>query len=253
MSEQNELQLLGVMSKGYGIMPKMVALDDKLSIEAKAIYALLTSFSGAGNSAFPAIDTITHYLNISERRFLKYRKELIDNGYVTVNHRYVNGKRTSNVYILNMEILHCQNVSVENVSIENVSVDFDGSNNNNLNNNSINNNNSNLKKKKEKETNFDIAIKEYTTNEDLKITIYDFIKMRKAIKKPLTDKAFNLLLKELDKLASTESEKIEILNKSIVNCWRGVFPLKQGGQKTNGKNGSNENSSTFAGYDLEIN
>ena len=137
MEEKNEFQISGVMSKGYGIMPKMVALDQNLSIEAKAIYAFLTSFSGVGHGVFPSIETIIHYLKISENRFLKYRKELIENGYITIKKRYTEGKRTSNLYILNMEItpLHLQNECIENECIG-----FEGTNNNNINNNNINNN-----------------------------------------------------------------------------------------------------------------
>jgi len=147
MNEQielkNELQIIGVLSKGYGIMPKMVALDEKLSIESKAIYAFLTSFSGVGQGVFPSVDLILHYLKISEKRYYKYRKELIQNGYITVKPRYCDNKRISNVYILNMEkiVVSSQFECVQNESVQNESVQIVGTNNNNLNNNNLNNNN----------------------------------------------------------------------------------------------------------------
>jgi len=142
MSEQNEIQIVGVLSKGYGIMPKMVALDENLSIESKAIYAFLTSFSGVGQGVFPSVGTIIQYLKISEKRFYKYRKELIENGYITVNFRYVDRKRISNIYILHMEkVVPSQIVSEQIVSEQIVSEQIDGNNNNNINNNNINNNN----------------------------------------------------------------------------------------------------------------
>ena len=50
--------------------------------------------------------------------------------------------------------------------------------------------------------------------------------MRKQIKKPMTDRAKKLILSKLDKLATTEQDKIEILNNSIMNSWAGVFELK---------------------------
>ena len=143
MEDKNEFQISGVMSKGYGIMPKMVALDENLSIEAKAIYAFLTSFSGVGQGVFPSVETMTHYLKISENRFLKYRKELVNNGYITIQPRYTDGKRTSNLYILNMDnTLHLQNECVGNEGIGFKGIGFEGSNNNKLNNNKLNNNNS---------------------------------------------------------------------------------------------------------------
>jgi hypothetical protein len=43
----------------------------------------------------------------------------------------------------------------------------------------------------------------------------------------MTDRAKELLLSNLSKMASTEQEQIAILNQSIMNGWQGVFPLKQ--------------------------
>ncbi len=92
-----------------------------------------------------------------------------------------------------------------------------------------NTNNPNTKKsiKKKKTTGLDILIDSYTDNTELKETLRDFIKMRKSIKKPMTDKAMNLLTGKLDKLGSTDTEKIELLNQSILNSWCSVFPLKK--------------------------
>ena len=136
MDANNEIILEGVLTKGYGIMPKMIVLDKNLSIEAKAIYAFLTSFGGNGNAPFPSVETIIKYLSISENRFYKYRKELINNGYIEVKPRYDKNKRISNIYILNMQkIVYIQNKGIQNKDSQN-----GGSNNNNINNNNINNN-----------------------------------------------------------------------------------------------------------------
>ena len=55
----------------------------------------------------------------------------------------------------------------------------------------------------------------------------EFIKMRNKIKKPLTEKAKELILKKLNKLTDNENDKILILEQSIENSWQGVFPLKE--------------------------
>lgn len=56
----------------------------------------------------------------------------------------------------------------------------------------------------------------------------DFRKMRKAIKKPLTDEAEKLIIQKLKKLApDNESLQIEILEQSIMNSYQGVFPLNE--------------------------
>ena len=54
----------------------------------------------------------------------------------------------------------------------------------------------------------------------------DFKEMRKKIKKPMTEKAEEMLLTSLDKLSKDKLEQIAILNQSIFHCWQGVFPLK---------------------------
>jgi hypothetical protein len=81
---KDKLEVEGVNSNGYGIMPKTVMQDSRLTIEAKAIYAYIVSYAGAGNSAFPSLRKILTDLQISENRFYKHRKLLIDCNYITV-------------------------------------------------------------------------------------------------------------------------------------------------------------------------
>lgn len=57
-------------------------------------------------------------------------------------------------------------------------------------------------------------------------TLFEFIEMRKANKAPLTPNAAKLLTYELDKLGNDDYTKVKILEQSILNGWKGVFPLK---------------------------
>lgn len=79
---------------------------------------------------------------------------------------------------------------------------------------------------------------EYTENLDLRSSLFDFIDQRRAMKSPMTVKALQMLLKKLDGLASTDKEKIEILQESTINGWKSVYPLKKGSEK-NGRNDAN--------------
>ena len=54
----------------------------------------------------------------------------------------------------------------------------------------------------------------------------EFKEMRIFIKEPLTEFGEKRLLAQLNKMATTEEEKIEILAQSIIRNWRGIFPLK---------------------------
>lgn len=105
----------------------------------------------------------------------------------------------------------------------------------------------NIKSKGSKRNAYDKLIQEYTDNDKLKTAVYSFIEMRKSIKKPLTDYALKLTFGKLDKLADNDADKIKILNQSIVNCWQGVFELKNdGGGSLNGHN-RQDNQSDYAG------
>lgn len=84
-----------------------------------------------------------------------------------------------------------------------------------------------INKKKKKSTELDNLINSNFSNEELKNTVYEFIKMRKAIKKPLTTRGLELMINKLYKLTTNIDEQIEILNNSIMNNWQGIFPLKQ--------------------------
>lgn len=75
----------------------------------------------------------------------------------------------------------------------------------------------------------------YFPNDDLlNQTFHDFVDMRKKIKKPMTGRAIELAIKKLEVLStdpysgSMDNEiAIKILEQSIMNCWQGLFPLKE--------------------------
>lgn len=70
------------------------------------------------------------------------------------------------------------------------------------------------------------------TASPLDVAMKDFAEFRKKIRKPLTDKAKELTLAELEKLAPGDDKtKIAILNQSIQRGWQGVFPLSKGTPK----------------------
>lgn len=99
------------------------------------------------------------------------------------------------------------------------------------------NSNTEYIKKEKKKSNFDKTIENYTNSEELREAILEFIKFRKGIKSSLTDRALTLLLRNLDKFAKNDNEKIEIINQSILNGWKGIFPLKIDPKQNNLFNG----------------
>lgn len=126
MSEQNEIhgvQYEGILEKGYGLIPQLLMRDKTLSIEAKAIYAYLAAFAGTTQKAFPGVKLICGELNISENRYLKHRKQLLDKGYIEIQRKRLESGFSKNIYSLKQSVpVHLQNVGIGNEAIQNVGI-----------------------------------------------------------------------------------------------------------------------------------
>lgn len=139
MTQTNKLSFEkdSIFAEGYGTIAKKVMRDKRLSPEAKAIYSYICSFAGAGKSAFPGAELMMEELQMSEKRFYKHRKMLIDYRYITIIKNRNENRRDNNTYFISQ---HGSFERVQNESIQNESVQNEGANNNSLNNNSLNNN-----------------------------------------------------------------------------------------------------------------
>ena len=68
----------------------------------------------------------------------------------------------------------------------------------------------------------------FPNDEKLNSAFADYVDTRKKIKSPMTDKAVDLAISKLMKLSNGDNDTaIEILNNSIVNGWKGLYPLKE--------------------------
>jgi hypothetical protein len=78
----------------------------------------------------------------------------------------------------------------------------------------------------------------YPTDDLLNQAFTDYVKMRKELKKPMTERAVQLAMTKLETLSAGDNDKaIKILEQSIERSWAGLFELKdgkQGGNKTGG-------------------
>lgn len=89
----------------------------------------------------------------------------------------------------------------------------------------------NDKKEKEKKKSFADVFAENNFDEDLEKALKDFIDMRKALRKPMTTKALELLIRNLKKLTNLKAEQIAMVNQSIEHGWLTVYPLKSNEQR----------------------
>ncbi len=79
-------------------------------------------------------------------------------------------------------------------------------------------------------------IRNFTQNPKLITAINDFMEMRTKVRKPLTDRALELLLKKLSTMADTDEQKIALLEQSIEKSWLSVYPLEDGDKKPKKRN-----------------
>lgn len=90
--EGSRLRSRGIHQAGYGSIPQMVMNDDRLSIKAKAFYAYLASFAGAGDVAFPAQKDLLYHMDMSPVTYRKAMRALIACNYIEVTQRAENGR-----------------------------------------------------------------------------------------------------------------------------------------------------------------
>ena len=134
---------------GYGLVFKSILKRNDIDIEAKSLYAYLSSYAGSDTKAFPGVSLICHDLNISEKRFQKYRKQLEVAGVITIERKRTANGFSKNVYTINHKSsghsVPVGNLPERNLPERNLPNKNNSSkNNSSKNNNSINNSATNV-------------------------------------------------------------------------------------------------------------
>lgn len=212
--------------------------DEKLKANIKVLLLVLLTYENEDiGYSYPSQTRLIKETGLSKVTLLKCLNELEEKGYIT----RVKAKGGNNKYFINTSTKNSTTkakTSTKNsttTSTKNSTQQLRNTNNN-----------------KKEQTNIDEIILTYTNNELLIETIKDFIKMRKSIKKPLTERGLKGILKNLDGLSNNDLEKIEILENSIINSWAGVFEIKS--HKNSIGNGiKNSNTYKTNTYDLRQN
>lgn len=66
----------------FGIVNKEIMTDPELSLQAKGLYALLTTYANKERECFPSINTLADVANKSCTQISTYIKELKDKKYL---------------------------------------------------------------------------------------------------------------------------------------------------------------------------
>lgn len=98
MSDVLEMPIL--LSQGYGQIAKMIMADERMTCEAKCIYSLLASFSGAGCAPYPSVEYQLRKLHLSRQRYYRHRRFLTAFGYLVIEKTRDDSHRGNNRYVL---------------------------------------------------------------------------------------------------------------------------------------------------------
>lgn len=94
------LEMPTLLSQGYGQIAKMIMADERMTCEAKCIYSLLASFSGAGCAPYPSVEYQLRKLHLSRQRYYRHRRFLTAFGYLVIEQTRDDSHRGNNRYVL---------------------------------------------------------------------------------------------------------------------------------------------------------
>ena len=200
----NILEVEGINAQGFGMIAKMVMLDQRLTIEAKAIYSYFCSYAGGGSTAFPSVSKIVYDLKISKDRYYNHFKLLVECGYITIRQTKDKGKFANNIYRIMSNPVSCpQNEEMdspcpENSDKENSDTGNQDTNINNININNFNNILDDVDDKRAREV--EEVANEYKNYSSKKITPINLKSLNKLL--DVVDK--ELLLYAIQKLEDVE-------------------------------------------------
>jgi hypothetical protein len=105
------------------------------------------------------------------------------------------------------------------------------------------------RKKENEPAGYDAIISNKINDEKVKKTIYEFIKMRQMMKKPLTDFALTKLIEKLETISSDPQTQVSVLEYSILNNYPDIYaPKAEAGEK---KQDTTPNAATAALYNTD--
>lgn len=169
------------------------------------VYAVIYGFSQTEEQRFTgSLQYLADWCAATKQGVLKNLKSLTDKGLIERHERFVNGVKF-------VEYRSTQFNGVLNSVSQGIKLSLP------------NNKEDIIDHKKES---IGDPIKEFTDNEELRNALNEFVKMRKVIKKPLTQYALERNLKKLKSLSSDIQEQIMIVNQSVEHSWQGFFEVK---------------------------
>lgn len=230
-----------VLRENYITIQGFMITDLKLKGNELLIYAIIYGFSQAENQVFSgSLQYLMEWTNSTKQSVIKCLKSLVEKGYIARNEKIINNVKfceysairlidgvVNKVYYPSTKFNEGGKQSLTGV-VNKVYSGGKQSLPNNINNN-INDNNKNIKESKK--VTFDAIISDYAKgNEETTDLLQEWLKVRKAKRAAMTDRAIKMNIDKLDSLAKQSGMSVPAyLQEVICRGWAAFYPINSYG------------------------
>lgn len=207
----------------FAVIPANVRYDKNLSSSEKIFYAEIAALAQKDGRCWASRRYFADLYDVDEKTISRWTTKLAEKGYIEV--RVIRNAQNA-ILRRNITLKVFNTPTDKNVPTWGQKCPYPGDKNVPDNNTSNNNKKVSKKQSAKPVENFDSIIEKSTESTELRDAIIEFVKFRKLIKKPMTNKALELIIAKLNKLGASDRERVAILNQSIERGWAGVFSLK---------------------------
>lgn len=208
----------------YTVMSNTHFKEKKMSLKAKGLLSMMLSLPDNWDYSIEGLVGICKENETSIKSTLDELKEF---GYLEVSKKLPNETKSGRIeYEYNIYETPKQEgkkQGVENLGVEILGLENQGQ----LNTKESNTKELNTKEYKNNKRAYRSYVESYTPNDDLRNALMAWVEMRIVDRKAFTHRALELALQKLDKLASDDRTKIQIVNESIERGWLSFFEPKK--------------------------
>ena len=223
----------------YAILPADVRYDKKIPDGAKLLYSEITALASEKGYCWAKNEYFAELYEKSERTISRWIEKLEEYGYIIREFRYKDKSKEIKERFIKIanSVINSENDEENDKTHDEENDVVGGDKNDNTcrqkcllgGDKNVRDNikyiNNKKERKKGKKT-FDEIIENYTENENLRNELKEHLKVRKTKRAALTDHAIELSLKRLSQIASTDTEKIQVVQNAIMSGWTSFYPLQ---------------------------
>lgn len=213
----------------YIVVQGWMVSDLKLKGNELLVYAIIYGFTQDGESRFTgSLKYLADWTNSTKQGVSNCLKSLCEKGFIEKTDKVINGVKFCEYHATNLSTVYNK---VEYPMQESCTGGIQKSLTNNI--AIYNTNNIQDNKKESKKDSFDVLISEYAKgDQEVEELLGEWLKVRKAKRAAMTDKAIELNLKKIDRLSRESNMSVpDYLREVICRGWQAFYPINNYQQK----------------------